>query len=153
MHARMFPSDVTSASESDTFSIGVQLAAVLGPGSVVLLFGELGSGKTKFVQGVCGGLNVDEPVVSPTFTIINQYTARTGDGRTFPVYHIDCYRLSSLAELEDIGIEEFLNGDGVCLIEWPEPVLPVVKGEHYTVTIEAGPTDTSRLIHLSKEIK
>jgi tRNA threonylcarbamoyladenosine biosynthesis protein TsaE len=153
MHAPAFPSKVDSASEHDTFSFGIQLAAVLKPGSIVLLFGELGSGKTKFVQGVCRGLNVDEPVVSPTFTIVNQYTAKAGNERTFPVYHIDCYRLSSLAELEDIGIAEFLYGNGVCLIEWPESVLPVVKGEYYTVSIEAGTTDTSRLIHLSKETK
>ncbi|MBU1356402.1 MAG: tRNA (adenosine(37)-N6)-threonylcarbamoyltransferase complex ATPase subunit type 1 TsaE [Candidatus Edwardsbacteria bacterium] len=108
------PSHITTSSPEDTKAFGQKLSAQLKPGQVVCLFGNLGSGKTCLAQGICRGWGVQEPVVSPSFTLLNEYTAR------HPIYHFDLYRLKSPDELLNIGYEEYLYGDGLVLIEWPE---------------------------------
>ncbi|HID94629.1 MAG TPA: tRNA (adenosine(37)-N6)-threonylcarbamoyltransferase complex ATPase subunit type 1 TsaE [Candidatus Latescibacteria bacterium] len=101
-------------SPQETQKFGEELAPGLGPGTVVAFFGELGSGKTCLIQGICRGLGVVEPVTSPAFVIINEYQGR------LPVYHFDLYRIKSLFELYELGCEEYFYGSGVCLIEWAE---------------------------------
>ena len=103
-----------SNSEKDTIRIGQIIAEKLGPGSIVALFGDLGSGKTRIVQGVCLQLAVNEEVTSPTFTLINEYKG------TLPVYHFDFYRIDNESEIWQLGYEEYLFGDGVSLIEWAD---------------------------------
>lgn len=98
----------------DTAAFGARLGELLKPGMVLLLYGDLGAGKTCFAGGIIRALGVDEHVTSPTFTLVNEY-----DG-TLPVAHFDLYRLDDPEELFDIGFEEYLDGRWVVLIEWPE---------------------------------
>ncbi len=144
------PCVVVSGSEKETRLIGKQLAQKLTAGDIVALFGDLGSGKTRFVQGICSGLGVDEPVLSPTFTIINHYAGENGVQKTIPVYHIDCYRLKETGELIDIGVDEILSSDGISMIEWPELALPLIRGNYWKVIIDAGDNQEQRIIHLSR---
>jgi tRNA threonylcarbamoyladenosine biosynthesis protein TsaE len=109
-----------SADEATTKAAGAALAAVLAPGDVVGLTGDLGAGKTRFVQGAAAALGVDEPVVSPTFMLVREYE---GDP---PVHHVDAYRLSGATELEDLGIEDVFDPDTVVFVEWADRVLPAM---------------------------
>ncbi len=107
--------------ESETFRLGLDMASDLRSGDTVALYGDLGAGKTEFIKGICEGLHVDEIVSSPTFTIINQYAGRSGDGKGITIYHIDLYRVESGEELEEIGLPETLADPlAVKLIEWSE---------------------------------
>ncbi|GAB6086346.1 tRNA (adenosine(37)-N6)-threonylcarbamoyltransferase complex ATPase subunit type 1 TsaE [Alkaliphilus crotonatoxidans] len=107
--------------EEATAAVAIRLAEMVNPGDIICLSGDLGAGKTTFTQYFARGLQISEAVTSPTFTIIQEY-----DGR-LPLYHFDVYRISNPFEMEDIGYEEYFYGDGVCIIEWPtqiEPLLP-----------------------------
>ena len=115
-----------SRSPEETRAMGDVLGGLLGRGDVIAVSGELGAGKTCFAQGVASGLGVRDRVTSPTFTIIQEY-----DGR-IPFYHIDLYRLEGAHDLEDLGYEDYIYGDGVVLIEWPdliEGILPPARLE------------------------
>jgi tRNA threonylcarbamoyladenosine biosynthesis protein TsaE len=105
-----------TVSPEETYLLAEQLGRVLIPGDVVALIGELGSGKTIFCQGLARGLEVPESfyITSPTFTIVNQYPGR------IPFYHIDLYRVSGVAEVSELGLEEVIYGQGVVAIEWAE---------------------------------
>ena len=106
--------EILSASEDDTASAGETLGRTLRPGEVVLLHGALGAGKTAFVRGLARGLDADpDEVSSPTFTLIQQYGGRV------TLYHVDLYRLES-REVDDLGLDELIAGDGVVAIEWAE---------------------------------
>lgn len=110
----------------ETFEFGRRLGEAAKPGMVYTLIGDLGTGKTVFTQGLAKGLEISEPVNSPTFTIVQEYE----EGR-LPLYHFDVYRIGDVEEMEEIGYEDYFYGDGVCLIEWAnliEEILP----EHYT---------------------
>ncbi len=107
--------EVTTDSESGTSAAGERLARVLGAGDVVLLFGELGAGKTAFVRGLARGLGAEpEDVSSPTFTLVQEYR-----GGRLPLFHVDLYRLEP-AEIADLGLDEMIEGDGVVAIEWAD---------------------------------
>ena len=107
---------VISHSSGETFNIAKKFAKQLEPGAVVALYGDLGSGKTTFVQGICKAFEVRDNVSSPTFTLINEYSGR------LPIYHFDFYRIENLHEIWQLGCEEYFQGDGICLIEWAEKV-------------------------------
>ncbi|MCB9099508.1 MAG: tRNA (adenosine(37)-N6)-threonylcarbamoyltransferase complex ATPase subunit type 1 TsaE [Anaerolineales bacterium] len=109
--------DFISHSETQTRRLGMRLAPLLQAGDVVALIGDLGSGKTRWIQGVCQGLDVTDPVISPTFTLVNEYRGR------LPVYHIDLYRLADAAESLSFGLEEYLYGNGITLVEWADKAL------------------------------
>jgi tRNA threonylcarbamoyladenosine biosynthesis protein TsaE len=105
---------IQTTTEEETAAAGERLAAALGPGDVVLLYGELGAGKTAFVRGLARGLGAsDRDVTSPTFTLVQEYAGR------LPLYHVDLYRLEP-KEVEDLGLEELVSADGVVAIEWAE---------------------------------
>ena len=104
-----------SNSPQETYALGIKMAEAAVPGSVYCLSGDLGTGKTVFAQGFAEGLGIREDVCSPTFTILQVYE----DGR-MPLYHFDLYRIGDPEEMDEIGFDEFIYGDGVCLIEWPE---------------------------------
>ena len=136
----------TACSESETTAIGRDLAVQLNAGSTVLLYGDLGAGKTAFVRGIAEGLGVDRDAVSsPTFTLVQEYR-----GGRLPLFHVDLYRLTDPREIEDLGLEE-LAENGVLAIEWAEklprtPVHPIVvriaHGDGDTRTLTIG--DTAR---------
>ena len=104
-------------SVEETIGFGARLAAALERGDVVAISGELGTGKTALVKGIAHGLGVTQDVTSPTFTLIHEY-----DGGRLPLYHIDLYRLNSPQQALAIGIEDYLNGSGVTMIEWAEKI-------------------------------
>lgn len=121
--------DFISHSEAQTRRLGMRLAALLEPGDVLALVGELGSGKTRWAQGVCQGLDVTGPVISPTFTLVNEYQGR------WPVYHIDLYRLSTPSETLTFGLEDYLYGSGISLIEWADRAGEFLPNHHLTVEL------------------
>jgi tRNA threonylcarbamoyladenosine biosynthesis protein TsaE len=121
---------VISLSPEETQAVGERLGARLRAGDVVACIGELGAGKTCFLQGLARGLGVEADVTSPTFVLVNQYQGR------LPVYHVDAYRTESLTELVDVGLEEMLHGDGVTVIEWADKLLPLLPPTTITVTIK-----------------
>ncbi|OGK79394.1 MAG: tRNA (adenosine(37)-N6)-threonylcarbamoyltransferase complex ATPase subunit type 1 TsaE [Candidatus Rokubacteria bacterium GWC2_70_16] len=130
---------VVSRSPEETRAIGARLGERLGPGAVVGCIGELGAGKTCFLQGLAAGLGVTSPVTSPTFVLVNHYRGR------LPVYHLDAYRTASLGELLDLGVEEMFHGDGVTIIEWADKLLPLLPPAALIVRI-AGLGDEPREI-------
>lgn len=121
---------VVSESPEETQALARRLAARLGPGDVVACYGELGSGKTCFIQGLAEGLGVEGPVTSPTFILIGEYQGR------LPVYHIDLYRLDSFEEILALGVEECLYGRGVTLIEWAEKLEPLLPPHAIRVRLQ-----------------
>ncbi len=132
---------VETHSEEETIASGASFARRLSGGDVVALVGELGTGKTRFIKGICSGLGVVEHVASPTFTIVNEYA-----GTSFPVYHFDFYRMKSLRELREIGFEEYLEGDGVCLIEWADRVADALPARRFEIHLGLGRDEHSREI-------
>ena len=127
-----------TGSEQETAVLAAQLAGSLVPGTFVLLYGDLGAGKTAFVRGLAAGLGADpENVSSPTFVIMQHYQARV------PLTHVDLYRLDSAAAVEDLGLEEFASG-GVVAIEWAE-LLPRPFARTVEVRIEDAGGDTRRI--------
>ncbi|MDO8477951.1 MAG: tRNA (adenosine(37)-N6)-threonylcarbamoyltransferase complex ATPase subunit type 1 TsaE [Candidatus Rokubacteria bacterium] len=134
-----------SRSPEDTQAIGARLGARLTAGDVVACIGELGAGKTCFLQGLARGLGVQADVTSPTFVLINHYRGR------LPVYHVDAYRTESLTELVDLGVEELFHGDGVTVVEWADKLLPLLPPHAITVTI-TGLGDEPRQIPLARQI-
>ncbi len=115
--------------ESATRKLAGRLAELLCPGDVVLLVGELGTGKTCFVQGIAEGLGVRERVLSPTFTLLREYTGR------LPLYHLDAYRLEGPGDLSDLGLEEYLEGQGVVVVEWADRVRDFFAGDCLEVSL------------------
>lgn len=106
---------VESAGAAETEALGARIAARLEPGDVVVLSGDLGSGKTTLIRGACRALGVTEPVTSPTFTIGQRY-----DGGRLPISHLDLYRLADLEGEDPALLDDYLGADGVAFVEWPQ---------------------------------
>ncbi len=132
----------TTASVEETRALAEAVAALARPGDVVVLAGDLGAGKTAFVQGFGRGLGVQERITSPTFTLVHVY-----DGR-LPIHHLDVYRLEQLSEALDLGLPEMLDEGGVVLIEWGEAILPVLPHDFLEVRLTFGEGDDDRIISL-----
>ncbi|WP_125606856.1 tRNA (adenosine(37)-N6)-threonylcarbamoyltransferase complex ATPase subunit type 1 TsaE [Lapidilactobacillus bayanensis] len=120
--------ETTSATQTE--AVGEQLAPLLYAGAVLLLEGDLGAGKTTFTRGLARTLGISRAIKSPTFTIIREYR----DGR-LPLFHMDLYRLEH-SSADDLGLEEYFEGQGVCVIEWPEFGADVLPKDVLTITIE-----------------
>lgn len=118
-------------SPEETFAVGEQLGREAKAGTIFTLNGDLGVGKTVFTQGVAKGLEIDEPVNSPTFTIVQVYE----EGR-IPFYHFDVYRIGDIEEMDEIGYEDYFYGDGLCIIEWAELILEIIPEHAKKITIE-----------------
>ena len=118
-----------SQSYEETLAIARSFAETLKAGDTVCLYGGLGAGKTAFVQGLAEGLGLDEPVTSPTFTIVNEYYGR------LPLYHFDVYRIADPDEMYEIGYDEYVYGDGVSVIEWSELIDEILPEKRYNVKI------------------
>ena len=123
--------EMESFSEKDTFLIGKQFGTQAKAGDIYLLHGDLGVGKTVFTKGFAEGLGIEEPITSPTFTLIQEYM----EGR-LPFYHFDVYRIGDVEEMDEIGYEDYFYGDGVCLIEWANLIEELLPGNTVKVTIE-----------------
>jgi tRNA threonylcarbamoyladenosine biosynthesis protein TsaE len=129
-------------SADDTRALAAELAAVARPGDLILLAGDLGAGKTTFVQGFGRALKVEAPITSPTFVIVHTYEG------SLPVVHVDAYRLEHLQELVDLGIGELFDEAGVTLIEWGDAVIPALPPEFLEVRLELGDDDDARVVRL-----
>lgn len=133
--------DVTSHSAEETVHLGEQLGQQLRAGDVVLLYGEFGAGKTHLTKGIALGLGSDDMVNSPSFVLINQYRSGAAHGRA-PIYHIDLYRLEDTQALAGIGLDEALEGDGICVIEWAERAVDWLPPDYLAVLLRhTGETD------------
>lgn len=122
--------DIHNLQQTD--SLAMAISRVIKPPMIILLNGDLGSGKTTFVKSLVKYLGSDDVVTSPTFTLLNTYNAK------FPIYHFDMYRLSSMEEALAVGFEEYFDKsrlDGICLVEWPENVEGLIDQVDLTITI------------------
>lgn len=122
---------IQSFCEKDTFDAAYSLGSQAQAGDIFLLEGELGVGKTVFAKGFAKGLGIDEPVTSPTFTIIQEYR----QGR-IPLYHFDVYRIADVEEMYELGYESYFFGDGVCLIEWASLIEEILPENSRKILIE-----------------
>jgi tRNA threonylcarbamoyladenosine biosynthesis protein TsaE len=113
----------TTGSAAETEAFGAELAAMVGPGDVVLISGEVGAGKTTLIRGACRALGIETPITSPTFTIGQRY-----EGGRLAVAHLDLYRLENLAMEDPALIDDYLEPDGVAFVEWPAVAAPVFAG-------------------------
>ena len=120
-----------SFSEEMTFEIGKKLGEKADKGEIICLEGDLGVGKTVFTKGFAEGLNIEENIDSPTFTIVQEYT----EGR-IPLYHFDVYRIGDISEMDEIGYEDYFFGEGVCLIEWASRIKELIPESAIHVIIE-----------------
>ena len=131
-----------SRTVDDTREMGEAVAGLLVAGDVVSLTGELGAGKTAFVQGAARGLGVQSQVTSPTFVLVRDYNGR------LPVHHADVYRLGKIQDVIDLGFEEMIDGDGVSFVEWGDAVEALLTDGHLTVELSMrdDESDTRRLV-------
>ncbi len=144
---------IISHSPEETFSLGENFAKSINPNEVAGLFGNLGSGKTQFVKGICKYFNVKDIVNSPTFIIVNEYQGSLpGTGEEININHFDLYRLKNVNELFEVGIESYVNNNNnkgsVCLIEWAELADEYFKGQMKKVYFEYGKGENDRIITL-----
>jgi len=129
---------LATSSADDTRRLGRAVAEALRPGDVVALAGDLGAGKTAFVQGAAAGLGVTDPVVSPTFTLVREY-----DGRVH-VIHVDVYRLDRINDVVDLGFDEFLDGSAVVFVEWGDVIQGLLPESWLAVDLLLDERDDSR---------
>lgn len=122
---------IETNSAKETYELGVQIGQKCVPGEAYTLIGDLGVGKTVFTQGLAKGLEIDEPISSPTFTIVQVYE----EGR-LPFYHFDVYRIGDVEEMDEIGYEDYVYGQGVCLIEWANLIEEILPEKRKEITIE-----------------
>ena len=122
--------EIYTSCPEETFNEAKKLAEKLCPGDVICMYGDLGAGKTLFAQGIAAGLGIEDHVSSPTFTIVNEYEGR------MPFYHFDVYRISDPDEMYEIGFDEYVFGEGVCLIEWAELIEEVLPEKYLKITVE-----------------
>lgn len=125
--------DITNAAET--------FLKEIGDNKIVAFYGNLGAGKTTFISAICSVLGVEDIVCSPTFTIVNEYCAASGE----PIFHFDFYRINNPSEAFDIGIEEYFYDGGLCLIEWPEKIEELLPDNVLRVTIETV-NQTNRIL-------
>lgn len=128
---------------SMTQALAGAVAALVEPGDVVLLAGELGAGKTAFAQGFGRAVGVDDPITSPTFTLARQYEAAG-----FMLHHLDVYRLERLSEMADVGINELIDSGGVVLIEWGDVIAPALPNDYLEISFTYGERDDERHVEL-----
>ena len=122
---------IETRSAQETYELGRSIGEKAIAGQVITLVGDLGVGKTVFTQGLAKGLGIEEPINSPTFTIVQEYE----DGR-LPFYHFDVYRIGDISEMDEIGFEDYVYGSGVSLIEWANLIEEILPTKRMTVLIE-----------------
>jgi tRNA threonylcarbamoyladenosine biosynthesis protein TsaE len=130
----------TTHDAAATHALGQRLGALLRAGDVVVLDGELGTGKTVLAKGIAVALGIDEPVVSPTFTVVREYDA------PIPMVHVDVYRLDHLQELHDLGFDDLVGGEAVTVVEWGDRVSAALPSDRLRVLLEPGAGDDDRVV-------
>jgi tRNA threonylcarbamoyladenosine biosynthesis protein TsaE len=131
--------DIATSALDETRKAAAALAELLVPGDVVSLTGDLGAGKTAFVQGAARAMGVEEPVMSPTFVLVREYRG------VMPIYHVDVYRLDRLQEVHDLGFEDFLDPGGVVFVEWGDAIEALLPDSHLRVELHTEGEDSRRL--------
>ena len=126
--------DIISHNAEQTRRLGVKLGTLLQPGDILCLSGDLGAGKTVFSSGIGVGWGADEPLISPTFNLVHVHS-RAKDST--PLYHLDCYRLSGVADVDAIGLDDILEARGIVVIEWAERIAPVLPRERLWIELRA----------------
>ena len=130
-------------SEADTQSFARRLAPMLAPGDTVLLYGDLGAGKSVLARGIARGLGVEGPMPSPTFTLLMPYEGRGGA----KLYHLDLYRIADPDEYDAAGLDEFIGGDGVAVVEWPQ-MAELSPEPALEIRMDRGAGESARTIHI-----
>jgi len=136
---------VETHSPEETWALAAELADELGPGSVIALHGDLGAGKTCFIQGYAAALGIDEPITSPTYTIIGECEGR------LPLHHIDLYRLSGPEEAIGLGLEEYFDANGITAIEWAERAEGLLPPNLLHIQIKADTDTGTRTFRIFRE--
>ena len=137
-----------SRDAGETYALGKELGLKASSGDIYALTGDLGTGKTVFAQGFAEGLGINDTVNSPTFTILKEY-----EGGRLPFYHFDVYRIEEPEEMYEVGLSEYLTGNGVCLIEWAELIEELLPEEtvHIEIRKDLGKGEGFRYITIGKE--
>ena len=136
---------VETNSPEETWELASELAGELPAGTVVALHGDLGAGKTCFIQGLAAALEIDEPITSPTYTLISEYEG------LMPLHHIDLYRLSGPVEALGLGLEEYFDAHGITAIEWAERAEGLLPPDPLHIRIEADEHTGTRTFHIFRE--
>jgi tRNA threonylcarbamoyladenosine biosynthesis protein TsaE len=121
---------IVSSSPEQTRKIGMKLGELVAPGDVILLVGSLGAGKTCLTQGIARGLGIHEYTASPSFVLVREYPSK------LPLYHVDLYRLDRVEEVAQLGLDDYLYGKGVCVVEWADKGLSVLPEEHLLIEMQ-----------------
>lgn len=133
--------EFVSRAPEETIAFGKKIAASLQSGDVLCLEGDLGAGKTHLVKGIAAGLDIaPDEVRSPTYTLIHEYEGR------LPLYHFDCYRMETPEEALEIGAEEYFYGSGVCVIEWPGRIEPLIPDEAQWISISIAGVEVRKFV-------
>lgn len=136
---------VETNSPEETWALAAEITAELQPGTVIALHGDLGAGKTCFIQGLAAALDIDEPITSPTYTLIGEYEGR------LPLHHIDLYRLSGPTEALGLGLEEYFDVNGITAIEWAERADGLLPPDLLHIRIEADEHTGMRTFRIYSE--
>lgn len=139
MNQEKLPSNTLTVSAQQTRSFGQKLAAFLSPGDVVCLWGGLGTGKTTLAQGICRGLQSRETAVSPSYGLIHEYKG------VCDIYHLDLYRLENSSQAEEIGVTDYLYGQGISILEWPERIRDILPSRRLDVYLARLDQETRRI--------
>jgi len=131
--------EITTRSPEETQQLGWRLGELAKPGDIFFLVGKLGAGKTCLTQGIAKGLGITDSVLSPSFVLVRELKGR------LPLYHADLYRLDNLREISELGLDEYLYGHGLTVIEWADKGLDVLPDEYLLIAIDYGEGDERRL--------
>ncbi|RBP44121.1 tRNA (adenosine(37)-N6)-threonylcarbamoyltransferase complex ATPase subunit type 1 TsaE [Garciella nitratireducens] len=138
---------IVTNSPNETFALGKKIGNFIKPGMVICLSGEMGAGKTALTQGIVKGVGIEDYVTSPTYTIVNEYQG------SIPIYHFDVFRIEDVEELYEIGFEEYLDGQGVVILEWASYIEEILPQEYLWISIEKGENFTDRIFTLNAKGK
>ncbi|MBI4417209.1 MAG: tRNA (adenosine(37)-N6)-threonylcarbamoyltransferase complex ATPase subunit type 1 TsaE [Ignavibacteriales bacterium] len=147
-----FTGTYRTASEQETRSVAAACASHLRRGGVLALFGDLGTGKTQFVKGLCEGFGVAENVASPTFVLLHRYRGRDQHGKELLLYHLDLYRVESGDEILDLGYEEIFFGDGITMVEWADRLGSLLPSRRIDVHLAHGSQENEREIRIDRVV-
>lgn len=134
---------IISHNEKETQKIGKKIAQMLKKGDIICLEGDLGAGKTFLSKAIAESLGIQEPITSPTYTIVHEYE---GD---MPLYHFDVYRIADIDEMFELGFDEYIFGEGICIIEWADKIREIIPSTSIWINILYGHNNQERIIRIN----